>query len=292
MGRLGLDLVLPAVRTRGQDRPADRLGADGAVVAQDLDLARTLDRPHPIDEGRHVTDLERRKLTAQVRDPMCIFAEVRAADVDEALGQAGGVFAAVDVRFVGRSQTHPESRIRRQRQSGNHAGEFLERPDGREAPRFACLRVLQPVLPQCANVTGALPGQVQGRRPRRGVQDHGRVEVLVAGEVEEVVVLTKTNARLRLRASEQNDRARPQFFGQGLPPRDELGRRVPHPFGGRRERDHYQHDRGRRPAQHLRLHGSSFSSSHRRRPVRRFVDDDGKYTPQSDRIRSCEPPEC
>ena len=127
--------------------------------------------------------------------------------------------------------------------------------NGREAPRLAGLRVLEPVLAQRPDVAGRLMRQVERRGPARRVDHHRGVQVFVPGEVVEVVVLAEADARLGLAPAEQHDRALPHLLRERGAPRRELRRRVAQALGPEVERQEGDGEQGKRNDDSLGLHG-------------------------------------
>ena len=163
------------------------------------------------------------------------------------------VLAAVDVRLVARLEPQPEQRLGRPGHAREHSGQFVERPDRGEAPRLAQLRVGQPVLAERADLTGRLRRQVERGRAGGRVEHHRGVQIFVAGEVVEVVVLAEPDARLRFGAAEQDDRALAERLRERLAPGRELRWRIPEAFRPQADREarrrHHQRHR-RQPPQH------------------------------------------
>ena len=86
----GCTMTRAPYRTTLTRPAAHRLGADPAVVGEDLDLARRLDHPQPIEMRRHVLQVVIRKLLAKRSSPMRVFRHLLRERIGEALGFKSG----------------------------------------------------------------------------------------------------------------------------------------------------------------------------------------------------------
>ena len=211
VGGLGLELVLVLAGRGGLDGALHRLGADAAAVAQDLDLARRLDQPQPVDVRRDVAELvvgelqpQRRRCAARPRLGASANGLIR-----RRAGLDGGVDAAAARRRRARTGASRTSRCPTRRAAApRNSPQRGDRLDRREAVRLGRVGFVEPVAALVANLRRRELGQEQVRRLGGGVDHQHGVQRLVAGEIEEVVVLAEAQARRGFGGAEHHDACR------------------------------------------------------------------------------------
>ena len=194
VGRLGLQLVLVLAGGGRGNCALDALGADPAGAAQRLDLALALDHAHVVDERRDVLELVVGIELAEAGDAPRVLGG-RAADAGVlAPRHVESGIAAAGVHFVALRQSQVHERRR------GHAPareELLQVDQGMNAGEAALLGDVrgEPVGSVHADLGLVLPWQEEERLALGEVHDEHGVHVLVAGEIEEVVVLPEADAR-------------------------------------------------------------------------------------------------